>query len=104
MRVPPLQFTRLQIKGVPFKGVVELRLQGERERLAGSGSVSSRKLLGDAIAERAVLELRVSKPGWIGYYARLRVTSNGVTVITRRCLSPTGGNTPVRCGASLRGK
>ncbi|MBA2462896.1 MAG: thrombospondin type 3 repeat-containing protein [Actinobacteria bacterium] len=104
LRVPPLQFRELRIKGVPFQGTVELRTQGFRERLKGSGSVASRKLLGRALREGAILELRVFKVGWIGYYARLRVSSSGVTVVSRQCLPPTGGEAPQRCGAALRGR
>ena len=51
-----------------------------------------------------MLELRVSKLGWIGYYARMRVRNSGVALVTRRCLSPAGGSSPLRCGAELRGK
>lgn len=104
LRVPPLQFRELRIKGVPWKATVELRTQGVRERITGSGSVSSRKLLGRTLTEGAILELRVSKLGWVGYYARLRVSSSGVSVVSRQCLPPTGGNAPQRCGSALRGK
>ena len=102
--VPPLQFRELRVRGVPSQSIVELRLPGFVERITGSGVVASRKLVGRPLRERVILELRVSKLGWIGYYARLRVSSSGVSVVSRQCLPPTGGKAPTPCGPALRGK
>ena len=90
--------------GTLLAATVELRLQGQRERLQGSGSVASRKLVGRSLLEGSILEVRVSKVGWVGYFARLRVASNGVKLVSRQCLAPTGGVAPQPCGAALRGK
>jgi hypothetical protein len=102
--VPPLQFTQLRIRGIPAQGTVELRLQKVRERLKGSGTVASRALVGKPLAQGAILEVKAFKLGWVGYFARLRVSNRGLALVSRQCLSPTGGRSPMRCGAALRGK
>jgi Right handed beta helix region len=74
----------------------------ERRRALASGSASIRSLRGRWLSRGTVVEVRATKNGWGGAYARIIVTGapKGVRV-THRCLLP-GGGAPLSCNRLAR--
>jgi Right handed beta helix region len=70
----------------------------ERLRAGGKGTASSLTLRGRWLRRGAMIEVRATKPWWVGHYARVVVTGlpRGVR-IEHACLPPTGVRSPLPC-------
>jgi hypothetical protein len=90
--------------GIPAGARVQISGAGRGETLkAVSGFVRSRRFHG-AFRFGSVITVRMTKPGYIGFYARYVVTHSGLAQRQSLCIPATGKQSPVRCTSSLRGK
>jgi hypothetical protein len=98
-----VQVVSLRMTGLHPGAPVELRCRSgcsltERLRAGGGGAAASALLPGLWLLRGAVLEVRERRAGWVGAFARVRVTGlpRGVA-IEHSCLSPLEMESPVRC-------
>jgi hypothetical protein len=107
---------------VPFPGFLHLRRlsfvgtipRGARIVLSGAGRTERLTLgRGGARSKRfqrnlrygSILKLRITKPGWIGFYAKYTVTRRGgVVTKSEACIPAVGRSKPTKCTKALRGK
>lgn len=85
----------LYIQGVPARATVIFRcLKGcsVNENLSGGGTVHTHALRGVTVPNGAVIEVRVTKTGYTGFYDRLVIHTSAVKFFTetRLCLPPNG--------------
>jgi hypothetical protein len=105
-----LSSANLQLKKLWFEGSIPA---GARVRISsgsrgetltsGRGYVRSRRFHG-TLRFGTVLTVRITKPGYVGFYAHLVVTHGGLAQRGKKCIRATGSQAPVPCSSSLRGK
>lgn len=101
----------LQVRSLSFEGPipagtkVQLSSSSRGETLfARSGPVKSRRFRGN-VSYGTVLTVRMTKPGWVGLYARFVATrGRGLALRKQACIPATGPQKPTPCSTSLRGK
>jgi hypothetical protein len=101
-----LSVHRLAFEGtIPSGATVVLSQGGRRETLKSrSNFVSSRRFKGN-LRYGSRLVARITKPGWIGFYAEYKVTRRSGLIPSRlACLPAVGKQTPTKCTKALRGK
>jgi hypothetical protein len=101
----------LLVRRLAFEGTIP---GGARALISGGGRRESRAATPNFVRSRRFqgrlgygtrLVVRITKPGWIGFYAEYRVTRRSGLVPTRTaCLPAIGSQTPTRCSNALRGK
>ncbi len=99
-----VEVVSLRVTGLRRGTPVELRCRRgcsvvENAVVGADGAVSSAQLPGFWLPRGAVVEVRARRAGWVGSYARVRVTGlpHGVS-ISHACLSPLDQVQPVGCG------
>lgn len=101
------RFTMLAVKGVPVGSTVTLAGAGLKEIIrATSGTALSRKMLGQAFLSGRTLDVKVTKPGLIGYVRRFRIAPSGGLAAggAALCIRAQGATSPVACASVDRGK
>jgi hypothetical protein len=101
----------LQLRSLAFDGTfpagakVQLTGAGRSETLtAGDGHVRSRRFSGASLAYGSTLTVRITKPGWVGFFARYVATRGaGLALRSQACIPGFGSNRPVGCSNKLRG-
>jgi hypothetical protein len=68
-----------------------------------SGTVTNKLLIG-TFPSGTTFTITITKPGWIGYSAKLQITTAGIRELNRRCTPPSGSRTPKPCGAISHGQ
>jgi hypothetical protein len=99
------QLKKLYFDGaIPAGAKVQLSSASRGETLrATSGFVLSRRFRG-AFRFGTVITVRMTKPGYIGFYAQYVVTHSGLATRKSLCIPATGKQSPVKCTGGLRGK
>ena len=52
----------------------------------------------------AIITVRITKPAWVGFYARYQVTRRGLKPVRTACIPAVGAQKPMKCSPALRGK
>ena len=103
-----VRFLIFKLEFVPRGANVALTGAGVRLRARGNAAnvVESRRLANERMRVGTVLTLSVTKPGHIGYWARLRVNATAPTLaaIVARCIPATRPARPVSCKRVDRGR
>jgi hypothetical protein len=90
--------------GIPAGARVQIAGAGRSEALSSvKGFVRSRRFHG-AFRFGSVITVRMTKPGYIGFYAQYVVTHSGLAQRRGLCIPATGKQSPVKCTGALRGK
>jgi hypothetical protein len=101
-----LQLRKLSFEGpIPPGAKAVISGAGRQEtRTTSRGSVRSNRFAG-RLPYGARIVVRITKPGWIGFYAEYKVTRGGGLVAKRQaCIAAFGSQKPTRCSTSLRGR
>jgi hypothetical protein len=81
-------------------------LTGARKRVSlvanGAGEVATAGFRSKVFPARNLIEARITKPGWVGYYGVL--SPRTLRPVVKQCIPATGSQTPVPCSAALRGR
>ena len=95
------------IRALPRGSTVRVSVGGRSETiLTGTGTSAHSTLISNqTFAAGTIVVIDVTRPGWIGYYARAKVVTHapGMTVVTRLCVPATGGR-PAPCSRVPRGR
>jgi hypothetical protein len=98
-----VEVDRMALTGLADGTVIDVRCvrgcTGFERVYASHGQAETAMLIGQWLQRGAVVEFRERRSGWIGSYARVRVTGlpRGVR-ISHACLSPFQQGTPLDCG------
>jgi hypothetical protein len=89
---------------IPAGAKVQISSASRGETLTAlKGFVRSRRFHG-AFRFGTVITVRMTKPGYVGFYAQYVVTHSGLASRRSLCIPATGKQSPVRCTGGLRGK
>lgn len=89
------RYRRVDVFQAPPGASVELRSRGvvETGRTSRAGKLRSRKLVDRPLVVGSVFTVKVTKPGRIGDFLRIKVIAGGAALAKRQCV-PLGGGPP----------
>jgi hypothetical protein len=98
-------FRRFALLGLPPHAKVVIASGSRREELtASNGGVASSKRFTRRLRTGTKIAISVTKPRYVGYFARYRIQAGAKLVGRTRCIPAYGRQQPTRCTAELLGR